>query len=119
MPDYIGSPTRVETVGNRPRTVDEYFGIINTEDKKVSIAHSRSPAGWIGVGQRPEYDEFTVVIKGTLKVEYAGGSVDVQAGEAIHSYRDEWIRYSTPRENGAEYYSVCVPAHTRANVHRD
>jgi ethanolamine utilization protein EutQ (cupin superfamily) len=119
MPDFIGSPTRIETIGNLPRVVEEYFGVTNSDDTKVSIAHAHSPKGWIGLGQCPDYDEFTVVLKGTLNVEYHGGVAEVGAGQAIHCHRYEWVRYSTPGETGAEYISVCHPAHTRASVHRD
>jgi len=119
MPDFIGSPTRVEMLGNIPRIVEEYFGVINSEDTRLSISHSTSPSGWIGLGQCPDYDEYILVVKGTLTVEYEEGSLDVQAGEAVHCYRHEWVRYSTPGTAGAEYYSICSPSHTRANVHHD
>ena len=119
MPDLIGSPTRLETPGNVPKIVEEYFGFINTDDTKLSVAYVTSPPGWIGPGQRSDFDEFTVVLKGTLQVAHRGGQIEVNAGQAIHAHRHEWIQYSTPDASGAEYFAVCIPAFTRATVHRD
>jgi mannose-6-phosphate isomerase-like protein (cupin superfamily) len=119
MPNLIGSPSRVEAAGSPPKLIDEYIGFENTGDVRVSIAHMRSPAGWAEPGQRPEFHEYTVVLKGLLRVEYAGGAMDVEAGQAIHTKPGEWVRYSTPSSAGAEYISVCMPAFTRATVHRD
>jgi mannose-6-phosphate isomerase-like protein (cupin superfamily) len=119
MPELIGSPTRVEAPGNKPKLIDEYFGLVNTSDARVSIAHMRSPGNWQEPGQCPEFHEFTVVLKGMVRVEHAGGTIDVEAGQAIHAHPGEWVRYSTPREEGAEYIAVCLPAYSRATVHRD
>lgn len=119
MPEIIGSPTRIETAGNMPKVVEEYFGFINSDETRVSIAHINSSPGWLGVGQRADFDEFTIVVKGTLRIEHHGGMLDVQAGQAVRVRRHEWVRYATPDEAGAECYSVCVPAFTRATVHRD
>lgn len=119
MPNLIGSPTRVEGAGTPPKLIDEYIGYENTGDTRVSIAHMRSPGGWEEPGQRPEFHEYTVVLKGMLRVEYKGGAMEVEAGQAIHTKPGEWVRYSTPREEGAEYISVCMPAFTRATVHCD
>ncbi len=117
MPRLIESPTRVEAVGNKPKLIDEYIGAVNTGDHLVSIAHMRSPGGWQEPGQRPEFDEFTIVLKGTLRVEHEGGAIDVEAGQAVHTAPGEWIRYSTPE--GAEYIAVCLPAFSPGSVHRD
>jgi quercetin dioxygenase-like cupin family protein len=117
MPRLISSPTRIEAAGNKPKLIDEFVGRVNSGDGAVSIARMRSPAGWHEPGQRPEFDEFTVVLKGTLRVEHEGGVTDVAAGQAIHTQPGEWVRYSTPEE--AEYIAVCVPAFSPATVHRD
>ena len=119
MPRLIASPTRIAAAGNQPKLIDEYIGRVNSGDPQMSIAHMRSPAGWQEPGQRPEFDEFTIVLKGTLRVEHDGGMTDVQAGQAVHTLPGEWIRYSTPHEGGAEYLAVCVPAFSPATVHRD
>jgi mannose-6-phosphate isomerase-like protein (cupin superfamily) len=119
MPRLIPKPTRVEAAGNKPKLIDEYVGRVNSGDSAASIAHMRSPGGWLEPGQRPEFEEFTVVLKGTLRVEYEAGVMDVQAGQAIHTKAGEWIRYSTPSEEGAEYIAVCLPAFSPATVHRD
>jgi mannose-6-phosphate isomerase-like protein (cupin superfamily) len=119
MPVLIQSPTRIEAAGNKPKTIDEFIGKVNTTESRVSIAHMRSPGGWIEPGQRPEFDEFTVVLRGTLRVEFEGGVFDVQTGQAIHTMPGEWIRYSTPFEEGAEYIAICLPAFSPATVHRD
>lgn len=119
MPNLIGSPTRIEAAGTPPKIIDEYIGYENTGDTRASIAHMRSPHGWSEPGQQPEFHEYTLVLKGILRVEYKGGVMDVEAGQAVHTKPGEWIRYSTPAEGGAEYISVCMPAFTRATVHRD
>jgi ethanolamine utilization protein EutQ (cupin superfamily) len=115
MPKLIASPKRIPVPGNK--LVDEYIGRVNTSDEQVSIAHMRSPAGWSEPGQQPEFDEFTVVLKGCVKVEHKGGVLDVCAGQAVLAERGEWVRYSTP--DGAEYVAICLPAFSPATVHRD
>jgi mannose-6-phosphate isomerase-like protein (cupin superfamily) len=110
MPTLIASPTRVEAAGNKPKLIDEYIGRVNSGTAAASIAHMRSPGGWQEPGQTPEFDEFTVVLKGMLRVEHAGGSLDVRAGKAVLAHRGEWIRYGTPEAEGAEYIAVCLPA---------
>jgi len=117
MPRHIETPTRVEAAGNKPKLIDEYIGAVNSGDGRLSIAHMRSPGGWQEPGQRPEFDEFTIVLKGTLRVEHEGGVLEVRAGQAVHTGPGEWIRYSTPE--GAEYIAVCVPAFSPSTVHRD
>jgi ethanolamine utilization protein EutQ len=110
MPTLITSPTRVQAAGNKPKLIDEYIGRVNSGTGAASVAHMRSPGGWQEPGQTPEFDEFTIVLKGTLHVEHAGGSLDVRAGQAVIAHRGEWIRYGTPEPEGAEYIAVCLPA---------
>ena len=119
MPQLIPQPRRIEAAGNKPKLIDEYIGRVSTQTAAVSIAHMRSPGGWIEPGQRPDFDEFTVVLKGMLRVEYEGGQMDVQAGQAVIAYAGESVRYSTPSQEGAEYISVCLPAFSPESVNRD
>jgi mannose-6-phosphate isomerase-like protein (cupin superfamily) len=119
MPKLIEAPSRVTAAGNKPKLIDEYVGRVNSGTAGVSVAHMRSPGGWQEPGQRPEFDEFTIVLKGAVHVEYEGGSMDVKAGQAVHTTPGEWIRYSTPGEEGAEYIAVCLPAFSMDMVHRD
>ncbi|MBD2013915.1 cupin domain-containing protein [Microcoleus sp. FACHB-53] len=119
MPQLIEQPNRIEAAGNKPKLIDEYIGRVSTQTSAVSIAHMRSPSGWMEPGQQPEFDEFTVVIKGMLHVEYEGGQMDVQAGQAVMTRKGEWVRYSTPSPEGAEYIAVCLPAFSPDIVHRD
>ena len=117
MPTLIAAPTRVESAGNKPKLIDEYVGRVNSGEGRLSIAHMRSPAGWEEPAQTPEFDEYTVVQKGTLRVTHRGGAFDVRAGQAVFARRGEWVRYSTPE--GAEYVAVCLPAFSPQTVHRD
>jgi ethanolamine utilization protein EutQ len=119
MPTLISQPTRITAAGNKPKLIDEYIGRVNSKTITVSVAHMRSPQGWAEPGQTPEFDEFTIVLKGMLRVEHKGGSIDVPAGQAIITHKGEWIRYSTPEEGGAEYIAVCLPAFSPDTVHRD
>ena len=119
MPTLIPKPTRIEAAGNKPKLIDEYIGRVNSATSTTSVAHMRSPGGWQEPGQTPEFDEFTVVLRGTLRVEHRGGSMDVHAGQAVIAHRGEWVRYSTPGEEGAEYIAVCLPAFAMDTVHRD
>ncbi len=119
MPKLLASPTRIEAAGNLPKLIDEYFGRVNSGDTALSIAHMRSPGGWQEPGQRPEFDEYTVVLRGVLRVESADGVVEVQAGQAIVAMAGEWVRYSTPEAEGAEYVAVCLPAFSPDTVRRD
>lgn len=118
-PTLISRPARVEAAGNKPKLIDEYVGRVNSGTSAVSIAHMRSPGGWQEPGQKPEFDEFTLVLKGQLRVEYKDGSLDVRAGQAIIAPKGEWVRYSTPHADGAEYIAVCLPAFSLDTVHRD
>lgn len=119
MPQLIASPTRIEAAGNKPKLIDEYVGRVNNDESRSSIAHMRSPGGWREPGQRPEFDEYTIVLRGALRVEYEGGELEVQAGQAVLTKAGEWVRYSTPGDDGAEYIAVCLPAFSPATVHRD
>lgn len=119
MPELIPSPTRVEAAGTPPKLIDEFVGRVNTGTDNVSVARMRSPTGWSEPGQRPEFDEVTVVLAGMIRVEHEGGALDVREGQAILTRAGEWIRYSTPEEGGAEYIAVCLPAFSPETVHRD
>jgi quercetin dioxygenase-like cupin family protein len=119
MPTLIATPTRIEAAGNKPKLIDEYVGRVNSGNAQVSIAHMRSPAGWVEPGQAPEFEEFTIVLKGLLRVTHRGGTFDVRAGQAVVAHPGEWVQYSTPEPEGAEYLAVCLPAFSPATVHRD
>ena len=119
MPTLISQATRIQPAGNKPKLIDEYIGRVNTKTSAASVAHMRSPQGWLEPGQTPEFDEFTVVLKGTLRVTHKGGELDVAAGQAVIAHAGEWVRYSTPNEGGAEYIAVCLPAFSMETVHRD
>jgi mannose-6-phosphate isomerase-like protein (cupin superfamily) len=119
VPTLIAKPTRVEAAGNKPKLIDEYIGRVNSSTSATSIARMRSSGGWQEPGQTPEFDEFTVVLRGMLRVEHRGGSMDVNAGQAVIAHSGEWVRYSTPGEDGAEYIAVCLPAFAMDTVHRD
>jgi mannose-6-phosphate isomerase-like protein (cupin superfamily) len=118
-PILISRPSRVAAVGNKPKLIDEYVGRVNSGTSTVSVARMQSPDGWQEPGQKPEFDEFTVVVKGMLQVEYEGGSLEVRAGQAVIVNRGEWVRYSTPEPEGAEYFAICLPAFSPDTVHRD
>ena len=119
MPLHIAGPTRVTAAGNKPKLIDEYVGRVNTRTSAVSIAHMRSPAGWLEPGQTPDFDEYTVVLRGRLRVTHREGAFDVGAGEAVLVRRGEWVQYGTPDPEGAEYLAVCLPAFSPDTVHRD
>ena len=119
MPTLISQPTRVEAAGNKPKLIDEYIGRVNSSTTGLSVAHMRSPEGWVEPGQTPEFDEYTLVLKGLLRVETREGTIDVQAGQAVVTGKGEWVRYSTPEPGGAEYIAVCSPAFSIDTVHRD
>jgi len=119
MPTLIAQPTRIQSAGNKPKLIDEYIGRVNSKTSAASVAHMRSPQGWLEPGQTPDFDEFTIVLKGMLRVEFIEGSLDVSAGQAVIAHAGEWIRYSTPNEGGAEYIAVCLPAFSMETVHRD
>jgi mannose-6-phosphate isomerase-like protein (cupin superfamily) len=119
MPELIAAPTRITAVGNKPKIIEEFIGSVNSGDKRLSIARMQSPEGWIEPGQTPEFDEFTVVLRGMLRVTHRTGVIDVSAGQAIETKAGEWVQYSTPHQEGAEYMAVCLPAFSPLIVHRD
>ena len=119
MPRLIESPTVVRAAGNLPKRIEEYAGRVNTGHEDLSVARMVSPQGWVEPGQRPEFREFTLVLRGLLRVEHAAGAVDVRAGQAVVAEPGEWIRYSSPEPGGAEYIAVCMPAFGPDTVHRD
>jgi len=117
VPTLIAAATRIEAAGNKPKIIQEYIGRVNSKTQALSVARMSSPAGWVEPGQTPEFDEYTLVLSGILRVEHQGGAIDVQAGQAVIAHAGEWIRYSTP--NGAEYVAICLPAFSPHTVHRD
>jgi mannose-6-phosphate isomerase-like protein (cupin superfamily) len=119
VPTFIAKATRIQAAGNTPKLIDEYIGRVNSATTQTSVAHMRSPGGWQEPGQTPEFDEFTVVLRGLLRVEFGTGSMEVRAGQAVIAHRGEWVRYSTPDAEGAEYIAVCLPAFAIDTVHRD
>lgn len=119
MPTLIPKPTRIQAAGNKPKIIEEYIGRVNSQTSDVSVAHMRSPGGWVEPGQTPEFDEYTVVLTGTLRVESKEGTIDVHAGQAVITKKGEWVRYSTPQPGGAEYIAVCLAAFSVDTVHRD
>jgi mannose-6-phosphate isomerase-like protein (cupin superfamily) len=119
MATLIPSPTVVAAVGNKPKVIQEFVGRVNSQTESVSVARMVSPGGWVEPAQTPEFDEYTVVLRGTLRVESPGGAIDVKAGQAVIAHAGEWVRYSTPGDEGAEYIAVCVPAFSPATVHRE
>jgi len=119
MPTLVSEPTRIRAAGTKPKLIDEFIGRVNTETSGVSVAHMRSPQGWEEPGQTPEFDEFTLVLKGVLLVKHKGGEMRVAAGQAVIAHRGEWVQYSTPEEGGTDYIAICLPAFSMETVHRD
>jgi mannose-6-phosphate isomerase-like protein (cupin superfamily) len=119
MPTLIEQPTQIAAAGNKPKVIREYVGRVNTDTDAVSIARMSSPGGWIEPGQTPEFDEYTVVLEGTLRVESREGSLEVAAGQGVIVRAGEWVKYSTPTDEGAEYIAVCLPAFSPETVRRD
>lgn len=119
MPRLIEKPTVIEAAGNRPKRIEEHVGRVNSGTADVSVAHMRSPEGWVEPGQRPDFDEYTLVLQGCLRVEHAAGVLEVRAGQAVITQSGEWVRYSSPHAGGAEYVAVCLPAFSPDSVHRD
>jgi mannose-6-phosphate isomerase-like protein (cupin superfamily) len=118
-PTLLAAPTRVTAAGNKPKLIDEYVGRVNSATSGVSVAHMRSPGGWIEPGQTPDFDEYTLVLRGVLRVEFTGGEMEIHAGQAVIAHEGEWVRYSTPEGDGAEYVAICLPAFTLDAAHRD
>lgn len=119
MATLIPNPIVIEAAGNKPKLIEEFFGRVNSRTDAVSIARMRSPGGWVEPGQTPEFDEYTVVLRGELQVETKTGTLTVRAGQAVLTPKGGWVRYSTPHADGAEYVAVCLPAFSPATVHRD
>lgn len=119
MPTHIVKPAIVQAAGNKPKIIEEYIGRVNSKTESVSIARMKSPSGWVEPGQTPEFDEYTVVLRGTLRVTTHDGTLDVSAGQAVITPAGEWVQYSTPGSEGAEYIAVCLPAFSMESVHRD
>lgn len=119
MPKLIAAPSIVQAAGNKPKRIEEYAGRVNSGHSAVSVARMTSPGGWQEPGQRPEFEEVTVVLRGMVRVESEGGTLEVRAGQAVVTHPGEWVRYSTPEADGAEYIAVCVPAFSPGTVHRD
>jgi len=119
MPTLIPTPTRITAAGNKPKLIDEFIGRMNNGESRLSIARMRSPSGWVEPGQTPEFDEFTIVLKGSVRVAHKDGALDVAAGQAVFVRAREWIQYSTPDPEGAEYIAVCLPAFSPQTVHRN
>jgi mannose-6-phosphate isomerase-like protein (cupin superfamily) len=119
MATHIQQPSIVQAAGNKPKIIEEFIGRVNSSNEDLSIARMKSPGGWIEPGQTPEFDEYTVVLRGVLRVTTRSGSLDVHQGEAVVAHRGEWVQYSTPGAEGAEYVAVCLPAFSMATVNRD
>jgi mannose-6-phosphate isomerase-like protein (cupin superfamily) len=119
VPTLIARPTVIAAAGNKPKIIEEFAGRVNSGHASVSVAHMVSPGGWEEPGQRPEFEEITVVLRGLLRVEHEGGTLDVAEGQAVVAHPGEWIRYSSPEPGGAEYIAVCLPAFSSSTVHRD
>jgi mannose-6-phosphate isomerase-like protein (cupin superfamily) len=119
MPTLIAAPTIVEAAGNKPKIIREFIGRVNSDDAALSVAHMHSPGGWTEPGQTPEFDEYTLVIRGMIQVTHTVGALEVRAGQAVIAHAGEWIQYSTPEADGAEYIAVCLPAFSPQLAHRD
>jgi mannose-6-phosphate isomerase-like protein (cupin superfamily) len=119
MATLVPNPSTIKAAGNKPKVIEEFIGRVNTRTSATSIARMQSPAGWEEPGQKPEFDEFTVVLKGMLRVKTATDTLEVRAGQAVIAHRGEWVQYSSPEEGGAEYIAVCLPAFSPDTVHRD
>lgn len=115
----IEKPTIIEAAGNKPKLIEEYFGHVNSHTSEVSIARMKSPTGWVEPGQTPDFNEYTIVLKGVLRVKTKSGEMDIKEGQAVLAHAKEWVQYSSPYEGGAEYIAVCLPAFAPTTVHRD
>lgn len=119
MPVRIEKPTFIKAAGNKPKLIQEYFGRINSKNDDVSVAIMKSPGGWVEPGQTPEFDEYTIVLRGKLLVSTKNSSIEIMAGQAVRTHRGEWVQYSTPDPDGAEYIAICLPAFSPGLVNRD
>ena len=119
MATLVQAPAIIKAAGNKPKIIEEYIGRVNTKTASTSVARMQSPAGWVEPGQKPEFDEFTVVLRGMLRVKTAKETLDVRAGQAVIVQAGEWVQYGSPDDGGAEYFAVCLPAFSPDTVHRD
>jgi mannose-6-phosphate isomerase-like protein (cupin superfamily) len=119
MPEHIGAPAIVQAAGNKPKIIEEFVGRVNSGTDSVSVARMKSPSGWVEPGQTPQFDEYTVVLRGTLRVTSRDGVLEVHAGQAVITRAGEWVQYSTPGADGAEYMAICLPAFSPGTVNRD
>ena len=119
MPTLISQPTQIQAAGNKPKIIQEFIGRVNSKTSALSVARMQSPSGWVEPGQTPEFDEYTVVLKGSLRVQSKDQVIDVKAGQAVIAHAGEWVQYSTPGAEGAEYIAICLPAFPPQTVHRD
>jgi mannose-6-phosphate isomerase-like protein (cupin superfamily) len=119
LPTFIQIPRAIQAAGNKPKLIEEFVGRVNSKTEQLSIPRMKSPGGWSEPGQTPEFDEYTLVLRGKVRVTSRSGSQDVEAGQAVIVHRGEWVQYSTPDAEGAEYLAVCVPAFSIETVHRD
>ncbi len=118
-PKHIKHPSIIKAAGNKPKIIEEFIGRVNSDNSAISIAKMTSPSGWVEPGQQPEFDEYTIVLEGMLRVTSREGFIDINAGEAVHVPKGEWIQYSTPGQDGAQYLAICLPAFSLESVHRD
>lgn len=119
MPRLIEKPTIIQAAGNKPKRIEEFIGRVNSKTDALSVARMTSPSGWVEPGQTPEFDEYTIVLRGSLRVTSKTGAIDVKAGQAVIAHQGEWVQYSTPGPEGAEYVAICLPAFSPEIVHRD
>jgi mannose-6-phosphate isomerase-like protein (cupin superfamily) len=119
MATHITQPTIIQAVGNKPKQIEEFIGRVNSSTSALSVARMKSPQGWVEPGQTPDFDEYTVVLRGSLRVTSRDGAIDVRAGQAVIAPRGQWVQYSSPDPEGAEYIAVCLPAFSPETVHRD
>jgi ethanolamine utilization protein EutQ len=119
MPTLISQPSIIKAAGNKPKIIEEFIGRVTTKTEALSVARMQSPSGWIEPGQTPAFDEYTVVLKGMLRVTTKSGTIDVREGQAVIGHAGEWVQYGTPGPDGAEYIAVCLPAFSPSTVHRD
>jgi mannose-6-phosphate isomerase-like protein (cupin superfamily) len=119
MPTHITKPTVIQAAGNKPKVIEEFIGRVNSQTSELSVARMKSPTGWVEPGQTPDFDEYTLVLRGTLRVTTKESTLDIAVGQAVIAHRGQWVQYSTPGEGGAEYIAICLPAFSPAMVHRD
>jgi len=119
MPTLVSAPSLIQAAGNKPKVIEEFIGRVNSKTEPLSVARMKSPGGWVEPGQTPEFDEYTLVLRGKLLVTSKSGVIEVSAGQAVIAHRGEWVQYSTPGPEGAEYIAICLPAFSMERVRRD